>query len=499
MDSPHALPPRKSCDRCYKQKARCLPGPKKINMNNGDKGNRGSCLRCLQSGSDCFYSPQRKSGRPPLSQPTTVLTAAALPESAAKTSSAFTPSSLSSLAPMSDDFFSIGESDISQSLPTWLVEGNDPSRHPSVDAISSAGERPCSCVPREFRIDENYLPNDLKQMSSAPFSAATVFPESSYSALPKLSAPSEVRSETAHSHHSASTSSVANERQQASDLRNPMDTLVQELAELNLRICRLTYSASIWSSESLPSVNSPIINELFSITNSLVFLLKQADGIKDFGSGRPWIETSTARKLKHSVLLEDGIALMVLSCHQQILAAFDRLYSSIHQYQAVAKPSFSQPKFRSFNSLSPSPGPDSLEFSSTAQSIMIVNLLDHLIFCLDSAIAPIAHFDNIAPPWDGAREEASDERAPTQDVAGHMGPAGPPTPLPSCAATPVAGEGAIADAVSSISRAPTTQGSPSYADITMVGAILDAMKCRRTRIEEHKRQLKVLLRSSINL
>ncbi|CRG85568.1 hypothetical protein PISL3812_02615 [Talaromyces islandicus] len=447
--------------------------------NRGDKGNKGSCLRCLQSGSDCFYSPQRKPGRPSLSQPTSHLTAAALPESAARASNASTPSSLNSLARMSDDFLVIGEFDTCQSLPTWLVEGNDPSRHQSVDAVPGAEDWPFACVSGEVRIGESQLSNDLNQISRTPFSANTGFRPSAYN---KPSAASRVGSDTDHSHHSASTSSAVSERQCASDPRSPMDTIVQELAELNMRISRLTRSASIWNSESLPSVNSPIINELFGITNSLVFALKQAEEISDLDSNRhQWTEKSNApcNNLKHLALLEDGVALMALSCHQQVLSAFDKLYSIIYRHLVAARSSsFSQQqKFRgAYNSQSPSPGSDSLEFSSTAQSIMIMNLLNHLISCLDSAIAPIGQLETISPAWGSG-----------------------PSSLPSGVVSPVAGEEATADAVTGVTKSSKTRGSRSYADITTVGAILDAMKRRRTSIDEHKRQLKIFLTSSTNL
>lgn len=381
---------------------------------------------------------------------------------------------------MSDDFLVIGEFDTAQSLPTWMVEGNDPSRHQSVDAVPGADEWPFACVPGEFRIDETQLSNDLNQISRTPFSAGTGFRPSAYN---KTLAPSRAGSDTDYGNHSVPTFSAVSEGQCASDPRSPMDIMVQELAELNMRISRLTHSTSIWNAESLPSVNSPIINELFRITNSLVVALKQAEGISDLSSNRhQWAERSNAphNSLKHPALLEDGVALMALSCHQQVLSAFDRLYASIYRHLVAARSSsFSQQqKFRGgYNSQSPSPGSDSLEFSSTAQSIMIMNLLNHLISRLDNAIAPIAQLETISPDWGSA----------------------PSSSLPSGAVSPEAGEEATADAVIGVTKGSKTQGSHSYADMTTLDAVLDAMKRRRTSIDEHKRQLKIFLTSSTNL
>lgn len=366
--------------------------------------------------------------------------------------------------------------------------------------MSGGEDWPVSCVAGDFSIDDNHSAKDFYQMSSVPFSANEVFPASAYNTLHRFAAPSEVRSDTDHSHRSVSTSSAAHEIQQSSDVRSPMGIIVHELAELNLRICRLTHSTSIWNLESLPSVNSPIINELFGLTNSLVSVFKKAEAISDSVSHQPWTETSDARNLKHMVLLEDGIALMVLSCHQQILSAFDKLYFSIYQHLITAQSSLAQPKFRAYNTPSQSPKLDSLECSSTAQSIMIVNLLEHLISCLDSAIAPIADFENLSPSWDSEMPDLLHDRAATQDVASGVDSSGPSSPMPSFTlVSPADGEETEADAVSSISRTFQTQVSPSYADITTVGAILDTMKRRRSRIDEHKRQLKVFLKSSTNL
>ncbi|KAK3938072.1 hypothetical protein QBC46DRAFT_391110 [Diplogelasinospora grovesii] len=87
---------------------------------------------------------------------------------------------------------------------------------------------------------------------------------------------------------------------------------------------------------------------------------------------------------------DTSVSLLVLSCHQGLLGAFESMCISSHFALQALHPPTSSPSLAN---------PPAVPFisSSTAQIIVIANLISHFLTCLDGAIASMANLSQPLP------------------------------------------------------------------------------------------------------
>lgn len=285
-----------------------------------------------------------------------------------------------------------------------------------------------------------------------------------------------------------------------SNLGNPIERNVQELAELNISICRSAQLITTWNLGQPLSVNSPFIDGLLSATNSLVSVVDQIArqpsdcevcfGDLSFEELRRMEDNQPRRKT--SMLLENGVALLVLSCHQQLLAAFEKIYAGIHCRLTKNRPSLS--RRISHGHAHENTGLDLLDqsalaSSATAQSVMIVKLLKHLTCRLDRALDPIAECLK--------NQGVSDEMGRNDENRWSLFVDRRSTPSPMISnSTASIDVSPSKDETIENDRGAESSHSSTNADTAMVRLVLDTMQCRRIRLKVRMREVKALIRSS---
>ncbi|PWY83910.1 hypothetical protein BO94DRAFT_599442 [Aspergillus sclerotioniger CBS 115572] len=347
MSSPLDLSLRRSCDRCHEQKVRCIR-----DLTLSEEGTT-SCVRCRKAGAICLYSPQLRAGRPPAckrSRPSTTVPDSDLPA----------PSTHPDEEPFSPSLFFSG-------LDSELAFEEDP-----IPLLA-----PVQALPREHVTEDP---------TTTPTPTTT-------------------------------TSSI-----------DPVDNELMELGELARRIHR---SAHVFTAPNLSgihplSVSSPAIQELCDAAFALIRRIPNLPSCLATSRTPFWAPTAGLPPLwddgqcswsawshhfndipfwRSPSSLDAGLVLMVLACHQRLMAAFENVTLSVSHHLLGPTPinsithTHSSPLLPHHIPPHPRHSPDSFTTETyrgriipppqSTQALLIVELLDHLLDQLDGAFRPL--------------------------------------------------------------------------------------------------------------
>ncbi|KAK3393958.1 hypothetical protein B0H63DRAFT_31300 [Podospora didyma] len=416
------MPRRQSCDRCHEQKVRCFTDPKDTMYTprssvdseaslGGQQASSFPCVRCKKAGAMCIYSPQLRSGRPRLPRdPSTVPPR----KRARRTSRSSCASSRSPTLPLSPSPPLTGMPFPSSNMPLGNLE------HPSQHARDYVGSQmtpllsPATIATHGDHRNTHPLeqqPHPIPdQWLLSPYGTEGVGFSSS---MGQLSPYSQTTSAPTIPYFAPTAPTVA-----ASTTENllaefpswmysdPVESYPEELSEINLRIHRAARALPPLAN-SLPSLSSPSINEVFDSACSLITLVgryasTRSSPIQKPAEGPPTgihPHSATERSISgnfgqtpkalspavHSAM-DTSICLVAFACYQGLLGVFEDICASFLHYSEELQhpPSPRTPSAATFAS------------SSTTQVVVMVNLISHLLNQLDRAINSLA--GSSAPP-----------------------------------------------------------------------------------------------------
>jgi hypothetical protein len=363
------LPRRQSCDRCHAHKVRCVRVP--------ETSDCGVCLRCKRSNAVCHYSrklaitystiastdmavmqAQQKAGRPPLAK--------SLPS-----------------RPEDDGL----DPYISPPMSSRSPEGDNPASSSSAMVPSSAdlafpeqaqlfGDRvmpEAVQVTSEDALDRQDQEDWILQYSVADYEGA----------VDMNSLPQAVPLEDLPSQFSPGTKSPPGDRvthgiPDVTFLLDPTEAAMEKLSELSIRIYRAN---SRLRSQKTVSITSTTMNDIFSASCSFVRVVNQV--IWSRGNAIPMSvgETRDTENfgLPGTSKLDMGVGLMILASYQRLVAAFESICSSL-QGQLRSRLPRGAKEYGADQGLMESP---------TAQAVMVIKLISHLLGRLDRALGPI--------------------------------------------------------------------------------------------------------------
>lgn len=215
---------------------------------------------------------------------------------------------------------------------------------------------------------------------------------------------------------------------------SPSENLITELSNLNLAIMTSASSIPVHDSEEVVSASSLYVDELITATDAFTCLLARLTPTTQLRSRENPNPNPQQREPS-----DISIILLVLACHQQLLAAFEKLCATIWQHLTTSPNPIYSGNSTSFlagsgmDSTLPSPRRTNTSVAaSTAQAVMVINLLGHLLGRLDQGLA------GLAPPLDaiaaagGGGVGSPQPRGPDSDKTLLCSPEG----LPSSPASP---------------------------------------------------------------
>ncbi|KAI1776650.1 hypothetical protein F4818DRAFT_411318 [Hypoxylon cercidicola] len=513
MDTGTTLPRRRSCDRCYAHKVRCIRMPKDNTKPTGDHNDSLPCLRCTRSGARCMYSPQRKSGRPPLlSQPISSSNPTAVKPfilDRRDSHSSMPPISALpiSLANTDKDDFNL-ESVNFEALSSWLDDGNIPLHDDTADSGSIGEDQLSQYAAGDPEIEEGLL-GGLSTTSEFSISPGEQF-DGAVHRIDDNSYFNILNASISQGQNFRLTPNIPEKITEASSSPSDVEVTIRELTEISLRVCRSVESTCLPTATPL-SVTSPVMNELFGATNSLICVIDRiidqprSSATKDLESDRRWLAQLAEREFDYSPLqeldavpLEDGTALMVLSCHQQLLAAFDRIYSSLHGHLMTAQsPLVSRPRGHTSGPFDQ----ETLASSFTAQAVMIVKLLKHLTSRLNRSLAPLAKSEKLPGNTDDGGCPSSlscgSRIAWEEQVMGGESASSSSDSDTSATVVSLSTQNQTnANGAEKVSRGGfDSQCLSRYADMATLRLVCDAMKRRRIRLHGQIKGVKALTKS----
>ncbi|KAI1824105.1 hypothetical protein F4861DRAFT_276773 [Xylaria intraflava] len=507
MDSMSPLPRRRSCDRCYAQKVRCIQTQDSQVTNSDDPSDTLPCLRCVKSGKQCSYSPQRKPGRPSVSQ---IRASPESTEQSREDNNALMPTFPIPPDPQSPVFVADDNEidpnvglDVFEPLSPWLVHHDSFGLNPTTEVPSEEGKLLSECM-NEFLEAGNTFDGSSINVTEAIVASDQEVPDTLSGSGIDTCSPGEP--------HMASFGQpqglgfldhefgIFEQRNGPTYPPSPPGAAIRGLSELSLRINRSTQLLSTRAFDAPLSTNSPLIDNFFGVTNSLVHII---DGIASPAPGS---------NSESNDYWEVGVALLVLSCHQQLLAAFEQVYAKIHHRLVREKSSFTRhPIWATSNShengITHSDLYDrrTLSSSTIAQSVMVVKLLKHLIRRLDNALAPIANCPRLQiPPENGSGRRAKPGAPLALSLSTNLHPHSSALPSGSTSSPGVPSTDKDPNGVEDRGtelhlgdneKEAETSLPTTHADTATARFVLDAMSGRRDRLKVRIREVKALIRS----
>ncbi|KAK0616906.1 hypothetical protein B0T14DRAFT_568474 [Immersiella caudata] len=210
---------------------------------------------------------------------------------------------------------------------------------------------------------------------------------------------------------------------------------IQELSDLNLRIYRTARTIDTESVDTPLSMSSPSVSQIFdagcTLTNILSRLAQTA--ARDAPEASPSAVRCT----------DTGVALMVLSCHERLIDAFEAMCVAVNSH--VQSMTFSP--------------------ASIMQVMMIAKVISHLLNQVDRAIAPL-------------------QGQPHQITAGSSFPS-----VPNVANSPGEPSSAFQEGIVAGVEQPSECGKTAT-------VVLATMRSRQNRLRAHLKVVKLLVKGS---
>ncbi|RYP92777.1 hypothetical protein DL770_001057 [Monosporascus sp. CRB-9-2] len=293
---------------------------------------------------------------------------------------------------------------------------------------------------------------------------------------------------------------------------DPLEAYVGRLADLNIRIFRSARAIAA-SQEALLTASSPCVRDIFENASALIIILNDCNVFNlnqatNTSASRPDPVSVCLNALADTGEPDAGLFFMVLACYQRLLSALNNLCSSIHErLQAASSSTYRYPgaaqRTPGSRPILPNeqmqPPPDTggdIVTSPVAQSVMVTELVVHLIDRLDRALHPLIQ----GLPADGLGDDKAFRASPEESSCS-----------PGAAAT-------TASSSSSLSRQPphsrntqTSDTSLSVSERNMSSEtaggnvngsyraavrVVDATQRRHDKLQERIREVKKLIKSS---
>ncbi|KAL7940878.1 hypothetical protein V8C42DRAFT_361633 [Trichoderma barbatum] len=380
------LPFRRSCDRCHDQKVRCMRTQESSHAIPESE----PCVRCKRSGSICIFSPQQKPGRPPLGGDTRNTTSSAMH---------------SRKRPRQ----SLGSVDLSQSPP--------PTCPPSVTSLPDSASVMGSLSLGSTLFSHFTTGDEFGNGSACAYDADFLISIPTMPSIDSLSSKKHMES--------------VSEQKVMQSIVDIIERDTEELGNLSLQVCHAARALSSSYPTSL-AVSSPSLNEIFASTETLVSIIhRNISGSSDDNKNDPfsnadpasfshqadWDEFNWLQGLPHREWVspqvystinrvpDTGVVLMILACHQRLLATLGSIlfYISRHlrQQQPQNLPIGASPFIE----------------MPTTQTLIIVNLVSHQLQRLDRAVGLLAEDDGTTK-----RQPGSASRTAVTRVLSHVSP-----------------------------------------------------------------------------
>ena len=152
---------------------------------------------------------------------------------------------------------------------------------------------------------------------------------------------------------------------------DPVSTLNGQLTRLNARIMHTIRCISLPGSTP-PTVNSPLVNEAFEATSALIRIINSIPDISNITATGDLVHSSTAAGQSP---MAPGLVFQVLASHQHLLGLFKAICDSVDRcVEAMILENKQQQ--RGLHGEGP----------SSAQSVMVLQLLMHLVSRMDQCL-----------------------------------------------------------------------------------------------------------------
>ncbi|KAK0632907.1 hypothetical protein B0T14DRAFT_47815 [Immersiella caudata] len=336
------MPRRQSCDRCHNQKVRChTDGPEEIFIPGGTADNQVisngrfvssfPCRRCTKAGAPCIFSPQLRSGRPRLTRNSKRIPTSTMPSSARPPPS---PSKSISSSPLSISTPYFGLTDLVNPEDYGSIPGLQVPPVPL--ALDPTGIlTPVSHLSTEDQgnlggfgpwLGSPFTPHNIPlSYLEAPCSSASsnLLPRDATGRAPSLFA---AVSATSPSGVLPVTDFVWD------DYSLSFEDQFEELGQIHKRIYQIARSVrSVTASSS-----SPLAEEIFKAGSWLVNLTTRYTTSRQFELGSGPSPQPTLSNVHNSV--DTSFCLMVIGCHQVILAVFQGILASlVHSFRDTSQ------------------------------------------------------------------------------------------------------------------------------------------------------------------
>ncbi|KAI1416807.1 hypothetical protein F5Y13DRAFT_204154 [Hypoxylon sp. FL1857] len=310
-----------------------------------------SCVRCARASASCIFSPQQRSGRPPLPKPNT----RTRPSTAGRTRR----NTISyDQIPPSESPLCLGEQ-----LPGPVDLPNGELTSPWCQTISALEhDRVGSLISPS--IDQNQL------------GFGTGSPETFTNLLLEDDGVDLLSGSTTE----AQTSTTNNQDQPPDSI----ETNIQELANLNLRIYRATRAVSSRPATAI-AAGSPLHDEMIEATRNLLKIMDRTISHKGYTSA-PDQDTSPTDVLSSAqsgnVTPDLSTALMALACHHRLIDMFKKVCNFLQSYLCRLDELSPSPARDCEGGTAQPPEPRFGRFSDT-QVMMVLELIIHLLKRLD--------------------------------------------------------------------------------------------------------------------
>ncbi|KAF7557830.1 hypothetical protein G7Z17_g377 [Cylindrodendrum hubeiense] len=559
---------RQACDRCSEQKVRCIrSAPTNDDVGIGEAGALARCIRCSKARASCVYSLYQRSGRPAKRSPSSELqwenhskraTRPSTPTSIEKGAASSSIEAVSATMP--------GSSKPRQGLRVEIpidpiiydgapVELGPP-QHQTVPAATSELEPDAKYETSYEQCIAEFSLNGLEIWSSMPtLSPGSISPQAELG--PMQSTPGATdgwvttsdppdyddsrRAETNATAAAIATANAMASRSIAA-LPNTTEVYIEQLAELNLAIFRVTRSICGTADASAPaSLAWSVSGEIFEAASSLIKLIdafsRAHTAVDTKAAFAPMsdpmvldVEASLhlepapddlngefgANAVPPTIKSDPGVALLILAAHQRLLSAFENMCASIHRYLQVIQEGLTLPfdfggqqqAYSLYNdgqmlvlpySSAGTDGAASLNTfggqtfapSSTAQFVVITELITYYLNRLDRALGPaMARGPEQGPDFDALLVQSAD----VSDMSsGSSGESSPDICSLGFAETSSSSSSNQAQSSKGGEERPNSRSSSSARALTRVG---HDMHERYQRLREHIKLIKRVIRAS---
>ncbi|RYP79081.1 hypothetical protein DL771_000059 [Monosporascus sp. 5C6A] len=189
---------------------------------------------------------------------------------------------------------------------------------------------------------------------------------------------------------------------------DPLEAHIRRLADLNIRIFRSAREISELQGKLLIA-SSPRVKEMFENASTLIntlddWKLFNLNHVSSTSVSRPGPVSVCVNVLADTGDPDAGLFFLVLACYQRLLSALANICSSVHEHLQAASSSThlypgaaqrtpgSCPILLNEQMLPPPGIGGDIATSPVAQSVMVTELVVHLIDRLDRALHPLIQF-----------------------------------------------------------------------------------------------------------